>query len=85
MKQKKKKKDSKRKVIKDLHLDKPTSHGGWPGGHRGSWNDTTPVNIQISNWLEDMGLLDRPEHAKLSENNLRRIIRKLLIEANNYN
>jgi len=81
---KKKKKNSKKKIIKDLHLDKQTSHGGWPGGHTGSWINKTPANIQIANWLESMGLLDSPSHARLSENNIRRIVRKLLIKANNY-
>ena len=80
---KKKKKNSKRKMIKDLHLDKPTSHGGWPAGHGGSWNDKTPVNIQITNWLESMGMLDDSDHARLSESQLRNFIRKLLLEINN--
>ena len=45
------------KFIKDLHLDKPTSHGGWPDGHPGSYRDReTPVNKQIANFLISMGL-----------------------------
>ena len=44
----------KKNAIKDLHLDKPTSHGGWPGGHSGSYTDPdTPVNKQIAKYLED--------------------------------
>ena len=71
-------------MIKDLHLDKPTSHGGWPEGHTGSWNNSTPVNKQISDWLDSMGLLDDNERARLSESTLRQLIRKLLRETNNY-
>jgi len=66
-------------IIKDLHLDKPTSHGGWPEGHGGSWNDPTPVNVQISNWLKSMGLADDVPHAKLSESKLRKLIRQVLL------
>lgn len=57
----------KRSLRQDLHLDKHTSHGGWPGGHRGSWNDSTPVNDQIYNWIESMGLDNNPTWARLSE------------------
>ena len=65
-------------LIKALHLDKPTSHGGWPEGHTGSWNDPTPVNVQISNWLESMGLAEDVPHARLSEQKLRKLIRQVL-------
>lgn len=78
-----KKKKRKSKKIKDLYLDRYTSHGGWPGGHRGSWNDPTPVNVQISNWLDSMGMLESPEHARLSESKLRELIRNILLESNN--
>ena len=71
---------SKNKAIKDLHLDKPTSHGGWPDGHSGSFTDPdTPVNVQISKWLIDMGLAEDNDNARLSETKIRQIIRKLLI------
>ena len=80
----KKKKSSKKSKIKDLHLDKPTSHGGWPSGHGGSWIDKTPVNVQISNWLDSMGMLESPEHARLSEAQIRTFIRNILLEINNY-
>ena len=83
-KKKKTKKSTKKTAIKDLYLDRPTSHGGWPSGHGGSWIDSTPVNIQISNYLEKMGLLDRPDHARLSESSVRQIIRKSLLEYYNY-
>ena len=71
---------SKNKSIKDLHLDKPTSHGGWPGGHSGSFTDPdTPVNVQISKWLIDMGLAEDNDNARLSEVKIRQLIRQLLI------
>tara|TARA_A100001011_G_C14317845_1_gene848827 strand:- start:1063 stop:1302 length:240 start_codon:yes stop_codon:yes gene_type:complete len=76
-----KKKKAKSKLIKDLHLDKPTSHGGWPEGV-GSWNDPTPVNVQIANWLESMGLADDVPHATLSESHIRKIIREVLLDSN---
>ena len=79
MKKKKRKTPSKSKKIRDLHLDKPTSH--YPGG----WIDRTPVNIQIANYLDDMGLLEDVEHGVLSEQDLRSVIKKLLLEIHNYN
>jgi hypothetical protein len=79
-----KKKQKKTKKIKDLHLDKPTSHGGWPGGHRGSWNNKTPVNIQIVDWLKSMGMLEDVKHGVLSENKLRDFIKKMLLNLHNY-
>ena len=79
-----KKRKVSKKIIKDLHLDKPTSHGGWPEGHGGSWNDPTPVNVQISNWLKSMGLADETPVARLSERKLRLLIRNILIEEHKY-
>ena len=80
----KKRKRSKKtsKTIKDLHLDKPTSHGGWgPDSDNGSWNNKTPVNIQISNWLSSMGLIDdNNPRARLSECRIRQLIREVLTE-----
>jgi len=82
MKKKKVNKQS-NKIIKDLLLDKPTSHGGWPAGHSGSFTDPdTPVNVQISNWLIDMGLAEDSTFARLSEENVRYLIRKVLRESN---
>lgn len=76
----KKKKNRKKEKLKDLYLDRPTSHGGWPDGHGGSFTDNkTPVNQQIANWLEDMGLLENPDHAVLSEEALRHLIRKVIL------
>ena len=86
------KKKSSKKSIKKLHLDKPTSHGGWPDGHSGSYMDSkTPVNKQITKFLSDMGLLDDDNpRARLSEDKIRvrrvvleGLLRKLLLEANN--
>ena len=77
----KKKKTS--KTIKDLHLDKPTSHGGWPDGHSGSYTDpNTPVAKQISDYLESMGLIDDSNpRARLSEDKIRAMIRETLSES----
>jgi len=73
---KKKKTSTTSSTIKDLYLDRPTSHGGWPHGHNGSFRDTkTPVYKQIAKYLEDMGLVEQPDHALLSETNLRELIR----------
>lgn len=76
----KKKKETK-KTIKDLHLDKPTQHGGWPAGHLGSYTDPdTPVYKQISKYLEDMGLIDDSNpRARLSETKIRHLIRETLL------
>lgn len=80
-----KKKKSSKKIIKDLHLDKPTSHGGWPDGHSGSFTDpNTPVNAQIANWLISMGLAEDSDLARLSEQKIRDLIRKILTENNSY-
>jgi len=73
----KKKKSSK---LKDLYLDRPTSHGGWPHGHPGSYRDNKkPVYKQIAQYLEDMGLLESPDHAVLSESQLRVLVRRFLL------
>ena len=63
------KKKRKSKAIKDLFLDRPTSHGGWPGGHSGSYTDAdTPVYKQIAQYLKDMGLADDDNpRARLAE------------------
>lgn len=77
------KKKKSKKIIKDLHLDKPTSHGGWPKGKSGSFTDPDiPVNIQISNWLIDMGLAEESDVARLSEQKIRYLIRIILKENN---
>ena len=81
-----KKKTKSKKTIKDLHLDKPTSHGGWPAGHSGSYTDPdTPVGKQIADYLEAMGLIDDSNpRAKLSESKIRSIIRNVLLKIDIY-
>jgi len=76
------KKKKRTSILKDLHLDKPTSHGGWPAGHPGGYSDKdTPVNQQIASWLTSMGLADSErETARLSEQDLRNMIRTILLE-----
>ena len=63
------KKKKSKKTIKNLHLDKPTSHGGWPSGKPGGYTDPdTPVYKQIANYLQSMGLIDDDNpRARLSE------------------
>ena len=57
-KKKKKQKDSTKQAEKDLMLDKPFNVGGWPKGkHQGWLPDSRPVNVQIRDYLDDMGLL----------------------------
>lgn len=57
------------KAIKDLYLDRPTSHGGWPGGHEGGYtNKDKPVYKQIADYLTAMGLADEDNpRARLAE------------------
>ena len=68
----------KRKSLrKELFLDRPTSHGGWPNTEDNSdWLGRKPVNNIIYQYLEDMGLTDDVPHAKLSENKIIKLIRK---------
>ena len=69
-------------MIKDLYLDRETSHGGWPNGHPGSYTDPKkPVNKQISDYLESMGLVDDSNpRARIAESKIREIIRKILLK-----
>ena len=77
---------NKKKTIKDLHLDKPTSHGGWPSGKPGGYTDPdTPVHKQIAKYLEDMGLIDDSNpRARLAESKIRQIIRNILLKNDIY-
>ena len=52
---------------KNLYLDRPTSHGGWPEGPSNSPLSNKPVNVQISDWLKDMDLLETIALRVLSE------------------
>ena len=57
-KRKTKKTARQRKAVKDLMLDKPFSTGGWPHGEDRGWlPDSGPVNVQVKDYLEDLGLL----------------------------
>ena len=42
---------------KNMYLDRPTSHGGWPDGPSKSFTSNEPVNKQIYDWLKTMGLI----------------------------
>jgi len=44
----------KKATAKDLHLDKPTSHGGWPEGEY-----KIPVNKQLMDYFKSMGLVEQ--------------------------
>lgn len=76
-------KKRKTNTIKNLHLDKKTSHGGWPHGHSGSFKDpNTPVNKQISDYLKAMGLIDDDNpRAILSEINVINYLKSLIKES----
>tara|TARA_Y100001973_G_C5200344_1_gene337179 strand:- start:640 stop:870 length:231 start_codon:yes stop_codon:yes gene_type:complete len=74
----------KNKLIKQLHLDKPTSHGGWPEGPSKGAYDDRPVNVIIADYLIKMGLATDSEVARLSESKLRQIIRKVLQNDDTY-
>ena len=55
------------KKREELMLDRPTSHGGWPGGKNNSWIGEKPVNDIIYDYLKSMGLIDDVPHGRLSE------------------
>ena len=52
---------------KELFLDRPTSHGGWPYGKNTSWIGKKPVKDIICDYLESMGLTADGTHARRSE------------------
>ena len=83
---KKQNQKKKRNAIKDLYLDRPTSHGGWPDGHQGGYTDTKkPVNKQISDYLKAMGLVDDSNpRARLSEEKIRFLVRNVIQESYRY-
>ncbi|MAG27662.1 hypothetical protein CMI47_19195 [Candidatus Pacearchaeota archaeon] len=43
---------------KNLMLDRPTQHGGWPEGPSKSYTSNKPVNKQIYDWLKSMAMID---------------------------
>jgi hypothetical protein len=53
---------------KNMFLDRPTSHGGWPEGEY-----DPPVNDRIYNYLKSMGLIQ--------ETRLRSLIRAIIARA----
>jgi len=67
-----------KKKRKELMLDRPTSHGGWPNGGNNSWIGDKPVNDIIYDYLKSMGLVDDVPHGKLSEAHIRMIIKESL-------
>jgi hypothetical protein len=46
-------------TIKNLMLDKETSHGGWPEGPSKSFTSDEPVNKQIAKWLKSMKMIKK--------------------------
>ena len=64
---------------KELFLDRPTSHGGWPKGENNSWIGKKPVKDIIYDYLENMGLTADVPHAKLSESKIIKMIRESLL------
>lgn len=67
---------------KSMHLDKPTSHGGWPAGEY-----DPPVKDRLYNWYKKMKMMpEQDEHAeyietkeksmRITESQLRRIVRE---------
>lgn len=59
---KKRRSSTSKKQIKDLMLDRPFTIGGWPHGEDRGWlPDSKPVNQQISDYFEDMGLIVNEE------------------------
>lgn len=67
----------KRKSLKkELFLDQPTSHGGWPNGGNTSWQGNKPVKDIIYDYLDAMGLTADVPHARLSEQKIINLIKE---------
>jgi hypothetical protein len=49
---------------KNLYLNRPSTHGGWPEGPSKSFTSNKPVMKQISDWLDDMGMLEEIEESE---------------------
>ena len=69
-------KRKRKNLRKQLFLDRPTSHGGWPNGGNNSWLGKKPVKDIIYDYLEDMGLTADVPHARLSEQKIRLLIKE---------
>jgi hypothetical protein len=46
---------------KNMFLDRPSSHGGWPEGPSRSAYKNVPVNKQISDYLKSLGILSEDD------------------------
>ena len=68
-----------KKKRKELMLDRPTSHGGWPYGSNNSWIGKKPVNDIIYNYLKSMGLIDDVPHGRLSESKIKIMIKESIM------
>ena len=68
-----------KKKRKELMLDRPTSHGGWPYGNNNSWTGKKPVNDVIYDYLKSMGLIDDVPHGRLSESKIKMIIKEAIM------
>tara|TARA_Y100001970_G_C13590742_1_gene535431 strand:+ start:62 stop:340 length:279 start_codon:yes stop_codon:yes gene_type:complete len=67
-------------TVKNLHLDKEIK--ALPSTHKRVNGKDVPVNVQIVDYLKSMGLLESSSCITLSEQNLREMIRKILIKTN---
>ncbi len=67
-------KKKRKSLRKELFLDRPTSHGGWPNGGNNSWQGNKPVKDIIYDYLEAMGLTADVSHARLSESKIKDMI-----------
>ncbi len=67
-------------TIENLHLDKEIK--ALPSTHNRVNGKDIPVNKQIIDYLKSMGLIESQSLPLLSEENLRKMIRKILIENN---
>ena len=72
-------KKKRKSLRKELFLDRPTSHGGWPNGGNNSWIGKKPVNDIIYDYLESMGLTADVPHARLSEQKIRTLIKESIV------
>jgi hypothetical protein len=48
----------KKATVKNMYMDKDSSHGGWPDGPSKSFTSKEPVMKQISSWMKSMKILD---------------------------
>ncbi len=69
-------KKKRKNLRKELFLDRPTSHGGWPNGKNNSWQGDKPVKDIIYDYLEAMGLTADVPHGRLSESHIRDLIKE---------